>query len=220
MRRFENITINNTREKLPALSGFDAIATRKAAALVPAIDVNTANVPIGLAKRRRIPFGQIPTFDHNGQIKRSGLGQPVYWETRFLDEQTNLSIDFPIPPLITVKMHKRVVITPLAGRDKSVKEIIAADDYKVSFQGILRRADELLDESYPDEELARLLQVFAPNNQLRVFCDYLAYFGITHLVVQDIDIPPKEGVQDTIFYNIETISDEAFELELLDDGNV
>jgi hypothetical protein len=198
------------------MARIDSISVNSVPVILPAVELNTALLPLGLYKRQLPPAPAIAVFEDRSNRRRDRYGTPVYWDVRFLDEVEGVSVSLPIPPLITVKPVKNIVTTPLAGRGSTVKEIISAQDYEISFRGIAKREEQLLDEAYPEEELERLLQIFRPDRQLRVFCDYLAYFGITHVVIKEVELPTQEGIPDTVFFDIKAVSDEPFELELIE----
>jgi len=131
---------------------------------------------------------------------------------------------FPIPPVIVVSCKKQVVQTAVAGRDFTVKEIIAAQDYSVKINAFLKLPDVAaeegqrfgrLDDRLPLDMLKQLTDVYKEHKAQEVTCRLLNYvFGIRQLVLTDFTPMTDQFYAGAIAVQLTALSDQDFELEL------
>lgn len=137
------------------------------------------------------------------------------------------SFRFPIPPIVRLNKHKNVVMTPVAGRDYTVKEIIAAEDWKIAMTGIVVNEDfvqssggdfqlPVQEVGYPLDFLQELNNLCERNEALEVNCELFNILKIDRIVITDFE-PSLEGYHNAFAYTIQALSDTSFELELLEE---
>lgn len=120
-------------------------------------------------------------------------------------------------PQIRIVGRKTIIETPLVERKGSVKEIISTDDYIISIRGTIKRQDGL----WPEEELARLIELYERNEALEIESAITNRIlnGDEYVVITNLQLPGKPGFTESIDFEIECVVDIPFELELDEDGN-
>lgn len=121
-------------------------------------------------------------------------------------------------PIIRAVCRKTVVETPLVERNGSVKEIVSTDDWVINIKGTIK----LSGGGWPDQALEDLLAMFYRNEAVSIESALTARLlnGNEYVVLTNLSLPDKQGKEQSIDYEIECVSDIAFELELNDeDGN-
>lgn len=135
-------------------------------------------------------------------------------------------VRLPNEPLITVSGTKTVVKTAVAGTDGSFKEIISCDDYQINIKGLATienpstspsSSGSIQDAQFPSKALKAIINLYEINDAIEVVCPLLAYFNISHLVIENVNWPGVEGAFQFFPYEISAISDRPFTLELLQD---
>lgn len=111
--------------------------------------------------------------------------------------------------LIDVTLTKNIVTTQLNGRNGTVKEYIADDDFKVTLRGALVNAKGT---AYPEAQVKQLMKILKAPVTLTVTSDYLTLYGIYSLVVTDYNLPQREGYTNTQLFDISCLSDNPVEL--------
>lgn len=152
-------------------------------------------------------------------IGQSYLGTPVfsnlliesgnyYDENGILTTYPSIRID---TCLFTVGMQKVIVSTPVQGRNGSVKQYISDKDYFVNIKGLICGTNG----KFPKEDFHNLLRVLKANAALSVKSWFLNDFSIFNLVIDNYEIQQEMGRYSTVPFNINCISDQPIEFELL-----
>jgi len=112
--------------------------------------------------------------------------------------------------LFTVTQNKNIIITEIQGRNSSVKEYIADNDYSVSIQGILNAPNR----NFPLNDLKDLISLLKAPVPFKINSWYLDLFGISNLVVESYNIGQEEGRYSNQAFEIQAISDIPIELQI------
>ena len=159
------------------------------------------------------------------------LGHPVYMPIKFenyswTDQIGKASfvtrvIEGLFLPICVVQVSrgKLMEMTPVEGRDGTVKEYASHDDYQVNISSVLIGT---IDEDgvpaetglYPIEEKQKLLDVEAAKVAVPVAGKLFEHLGIEWLVVKKVTWIPMEGVQTAQAFEMECYSDMPIELKL------
>lgn len=115
---------------------------------------------------------------------------------------------FNVDPLIDVQLPKRIVKTPIPGKDGTVKEMMSADDHQITIKGLLVNNSG----EYPQAEKQELVNMLDLNASLEISSKFLNTFGISHLVVESYSFGSLEGFPDTLPFTIKCVSDRSDEL--------
>lgn len=167
-------------------------------------------MPIDFGKDNPNETSFLPTY-------RSYLGSYVFSDLDISPEEGNLPrIQIPTV-LFNVTQRKNIVVTPVQGRNGTVKEYISDGDFQINIKGVIAG----LNGVYPNAQaqgnsnlVSDLTQVLALAKSLKVNSWYLNQFGITELVVTDYNFPQVEGQYSTQAFEISALSNTPFELNI------
>lgn len=137
-------------------------------------------------------------------------------------------VTLPIPPVIEVQSRANIIVTSVAGRNGTVKEIVSKDDKRVTIKGIIPpafenivSADEFGNVIVKSDEIQLswyfLLEALVGNNW-DVTCPLLNEIGVTNVVVEAVNFPDSTQYAGVILYQIQAISDYPAELLITDKG--
>jgi hypothetical protein len=122
------------------------------------------------------------------------------------------------PPLIIntavvdVTKPKNIVETRIQGRNGSVKEYIASDDFVISIRGFIVSENNQL----PLDDLRTLNIISDAPQQIGIVSTYLnEVFEINDIVIKRISMPRVEGYNNQVPFRIEAVSDVPLDLEEL-----
>jgi hypothetical protein len=115
-------------------------------------------------------------------------------------------------PVIRVTARKTIVETPLVEREGSVKEIISLDDYIINIRGIIKNKTGL----WPADEVKQLFDLWKQNKALPIqsALTAIALSGNENVVITNLSLPEQQGKVESVAYEIECVSDQAFSLEI------
>lgn len=152
-------------------------------------------------------------------IAKSFLGTPVYSRVvlkRSIDTTINndiagqdyIKLDNAI---ITVTQNKNLVLTPVQGRNGTVKEYISDGDYQIS---IKCQITSNYAYKFPQEEIDYLTDLLQIPNEIVIDSDFINLFGVTYAVVQDYNFGQVEGSRGRVDFTCNLLSDEPIEIDL------
>ncbi len=144
-------------------------------------------------------------------IRTNGRGVPMVMPLRFRLEQEGAELwTFPIEPMVSVSGQNILVRRHVSkGNVKgSIKERWTQDDYTVRIEGILISDDG----KYPTEQV-NTLRTFCEAGQVTAICPLLEIFGISHLAIENWEIPFTSGTVNQN-YTITAYSDDIYKLLL------
>jgi len=171
----------------------------------------------------------LPEFDEAGPAYEEPEGVAVtqgtgllIWDTfKIRMADTAEWYQLPLETVADLRTRKEMVVTPLAGRDGTVKELIAASDWDISFKGFLI---DYQNDAYPSEKVKEIKKLFdsltdsrANGGQmisLEVDSKQLNDLGIFKLVFRELAFPPMAGWQNACPYELTALSDEDIVIEI------
>lgn len=103
---------------------------------------------------------------------------------------TKMLVWYDTTALITINSDKNIINTKVQGRDYSRKELVSNGDIRFSVSGHITSGRPDL---YPSNEMQKFLKVMQYKGVVRVNNQVLDQFGITHVVITDFSVTPKEG---------------------------
>lgn len=112
--------------------------------------------------------------------------------------------------LFSVTQSKNMQITNIQGRNSSVKEYIADNDYQVNVQGVLTGSNR----QFPMQDSQDLISLLKANVAFRVNSWYLDLFGINNLVVESYELGQDEGGFCYQKFGLNCLSDLPIELQI------
>lgn len=122
--------------------------------------------------------------------------------------------------LFTVRNNKNIVITPVQGRNGTVKEYISGGDSNISIRGVIagkRGIYPMTGTNVNGKDVNSVEMMSKACNapiSLNVNSWYLNALGIYQIVVTSFELPQTQGMYETQFFEIEALSDEPFIVNL------
>lgn len=125
--------------------------------------------------------------------------------------------------LITLNLPKNIVTTALQGRNGTIKEYIADDDYQITLDAAtdsyLGNEDKDIRFAYPVEQITELVKLLQLPVELAVTSDFLKMFEINSVVVKDFGMT-QETYMNRQSIQIQLLSDKPYEIKLKNDKDV
>lgn len=118
------------------------------------------------------------------------------------DVTTKTLVWYDTTALVTVNSDKNLIATRVQGRDYSRKELVSNGDIKFSVSGQITSGRPDL---YPSEEIQKFIKVMQYKGIIRVNNQILDQFGISHIVIENFSITPKEGYKSLQNYSFSAI---------------
>jgi hypothetical protein len=113
--------------------------------------------------------------------------------------------------LADVTQERNIVVTPVNGRDGTVKEYISDGDYQISIRGKIVGIGYL----YPLDAVKNLIKVCRAKVAVDVESPYLReVFGITRMVITSWKMGQEEGIEGEQMFEMMALSESALETEL------
>lgn len=147
------------------------------------------------------------------------LGTPVYSQfvikknigTVIGQDQTSSDYAKFDSVICVVNQSRNIVVTPIQGRNGTVKEYISDGDYDINIKGhIIGPASN----QSPKEEMENIINLFQQPNELVMISSFLTLFGIQYVVVNNYSFSQVEGTLNQIQIDIKMLSDEPVEIKL------
>lgn len=104
--------------------------------------------------------------------------------------QSDTLVWYDTTALITINSDKNIITTRVAGRDYSRKELVSNGDIKFSVSGQITSGRP---DVYPAEEVQKFIKVMQYKGIVKINNQMLDQFGITHIVITDFSLSPREG---------------------------
>lgn len=129
------------------------------------------------------------------------------------DTNTDNTIDNDIPQsdtlvwydttaLVTINSDKNIITTRVTGRDYSRKELVSNGDIKFSVSGQITSGRP---DVYPTEEVKKFIKVMQYKGIVKINNQMLDQFGISHIVITDFSLSPREGYKAVQSYSFSAI---------------
>lgn len=104
--------------------------------------------------------------------------------------------------LITINSDKNLIATRVQGRDYSRKELVSNGDIKFSVSGQITSGKP---DIYPSEEVKKFIKVMQYKGVIKVNNQILDQFGISHIVITNFNISPRQGYKALQSYSFSAI---------------
>lgn len=101
--------------------------------------------------------------------------------------------------LITIQNDRNVILTKVAGRDYSRKELVSSGDIEFSVTGHM---SSNLPDVYPTNEVKKFIQIMRYKGVVEINNQFLSQFNIGKMLIKSFSMPQREGfknVQDYTF---------------------
>lgn len=163
--------------------------------------------------------GAISKVDESDQpLYFSDLGTPVWANIEFSGgsyvDQNGVTINFPTikfeTVLLTIDLPKVIIKTPIQGRNGTVKEYIADDDYQINIKGVIPGRNN----QYPYDDVLTLRKMMGSPYPLKVRSRFLQMFDIDNIVISTVSLPQTEGGYGQQLFNINALSDTEVSLDI------
>jgi hypothetical protein len=169
--------------------------------------------PLLLAESRELgisPVGTIKALKGSFKLK-STLNTDYALPTK-LD-----AWQIPQEPIISIIGSKNVIETQLnrGDRTQNVIEEVNLNNYEVRIRGIILNEDQF--DEYPEESVSRLREICVKPGSITIDNGLAALCGITKVVIKRFNFQEVQGYLGAQAFELECVSDEDFELELIDE---
>lgn len=138
------------------------------------------------------------------------LGTPVYDALELEGQTGRIRLE---TALMVVNMARNIVLTPLSGRDGTVKEYISDGDYQISVEGVLFGKNSY---KFPVDPAKALIALCKEKASLKVYSEFLQFFDVQDIVITDYDVAQVRGSRSDVPFRLNLISDRPIELRLND----
>lgn len=122
-------------------------------------------------------------------------------------------------PLLSISGKNKIEITPVTGsaRRGSVKELITAEDIQIRIRGLM--INERYDDRYPEDQVRLFRSIVEKRRSIEIQCQLTTIFSINQVCIESWNLPDIEGFPGVQPYEITAISDEDYELALIEQAN-
>lgn len=128
------------------------------------------------------------------------LGRPYTMPVQLND------VWLPFEPILSVRLLKNIVKTPVAGRKGTVKELVNIDDYQITLTSVFVSPDD----NYPTADVEWLHSLFEINETVRILSPLTDILNIESVVIENINLLAMPGKQNMQAFEINMISDDDF----------
>ena len=192
-------------------------------------------VAVNMAFRFGMPKGQpLKVSDVVGQQGNPNFSKEDYMGVEVLETLTLEYTDISKTPpqkiefifhecLITLNLPKNIVTTALQGRNGTIKEYVADDDYQITLEAAVdsylgnEQSEKRFD--YPKDKVSELVKILRMPVDLIVTSDFLKLFEINSVIVKEFGIV-QETHMNRQSIQIQLLSDEPYEIKLKNDKDV
>ncbi len=147
----------------------------------------------------------------NGTVlrKKDLMGGYYFMPVTFLSGGRKYEIDCA---MVSLRLRKSVVRTPLSGKGGTVKEMVGTQDMEVSVTGCLTGERG----RWPEERINDLRRLFEVNDAVSLKCALTDCFfdAEDKVVITGMDFPQGGQVEDVVPVRIECVQDKVFELNM------
>lgn len=190
--------------------------------------VMTKGIGLGLLKPKlfrpnvQVMGEEAVAFEGNagsyGYDKKSLFGTPVYdivtFEAFTYTDDTGKEINnakFELEvAIVEVNKSRNIVKTQVMGKNGTIKEYMSDDDYMISIHGSFTNKYAYLS---PEALIRAFDQLTKAPVELKVVSNFLSYFDIFTIVIENSKIQQREGARNIVDYELLCSSDTPFELQ-------
>lgn len=157
-----------------------------------------------------VPAGGVSLAD-NGTVlrKKDLLGGYYFLPVSFSSGVRTYEIDCA---LVSARLRKTIVQTPLSGSGGTVKELVSPDDMEISITGCLLGKRGV----WPEERIMGLRELFEVNAAVSLKCALTDYFFDMDdkVVLTSLSFPSSQQVEDIVPVRVECVRDHIYELNI------
>lgn len=166
-----------------------------------------------------IPYNEVPEATERKLHEPDSVVGPL--GTTMLFPITIDGWRIPGPTLINLTGRMSVIYTPMHGGRGTTKEITNEGEHRFVIRGFLLSeahlagragGGEVVTGGYPTAELEQLIRIIKKGASVKVECEYLGYFGITEMLIENHSFPQAEGMDDMIPFELSCVEDEPFDI--------
>lgn len=163
-----------------------------------------------------LPDYSVTSFGYSSEYPRTALGTPWIQQVELLPvtdpvtQQAWPGLILPETTMVILSRKKHLVATRVAGRDGSVIEQVALDDWDISLKGLLINKESL---DPPYELVGQLHDAFEVHSSIPVSCDLFAAVGIDQVVLETLRIEDIQGTAHAKAFDIKAMAEVPFELQ-------
>lgn len=163
---------------------------------------------------------RVPGQEYDDIIGTSDLGTAVFDDVTFpagryvnlFDEVVNFGEVKLQNVLVSVNRTKRVIKTPVQGRDGTIKEYISSGDYTISVNGQINSTTS----TFPEKQVQDLNAIMNANASVSVVSTFLNDgFDVGFLVIESDSYRQVRGSRNSIDISFQAVSDVSIDLEEL-----
>jgi hypothetical protein len=170
----------------------------------------------GIGATQTANFQRVITESEQG-FDNGDLGLPVQSFFEFKEgsytNRDNNQVSFNGVRLTTVLVNltqsKNIVMTPINGRNGTVKEYVSDGDFVIEIFGKVVNKNNI----YPTEAVRALKELKDVPQAIEINCPYLQTFDISNVVITDFEMNETEGFRNSQEFRISMVSDTIIELE-------
>lgn len=155
----------------------------------PCIDAFMMGVPL----KNKIPVSQKVVESNNAKP------EVTYHNMNF---SSDTLVWWDCTAIVTVNSERNLIATRVAGRDYSRKELVSNGDISISVTG---RMNSHLPDIYPSSEVKKFIQIMNYKGAIKVNSQFLSMLGIDRIVIQNFNMPQKEGYKNLQDYTFTAI---------------
>lgn len=133
---------------------------------------------------------------------KKGIYQEQEPETINNIVNTKTLVWYDTTALVTINSDKNLITTRVTGRDYSRKELISNGDIKFTVSGQITSGKPDL---YPIEEMRKFYKVMQYKGIVKVNNIVLDMLGITHIVIENFNVSPRQGYKSLQPYTFSAI---------------
>lgn len=116
--------------------------------------------------------------------------------------------------IISCRLKKTIIETPLVNQQGTVKEVISIDDWDIDIKGIIVSPDTEYYNSYPDAAVKLLTDMVFIGNSLEIqnALTAICLSDNEKIVIKEFSLPEMRGVENAQAFELRCVSDLEFKL--------
>lgn len=125
----------------------------------------------------------------------------------------------PNEALVSISGSVNIIETALNRGDRveNVLEEINLNNYQVRIRGVIINEDDPYE--FPEDDLIKFREMLEAPGSKSIECELLRIFNINQIAIRRMNFPAVAGMFAGQFYDIDALSDQDFELEVINDEN-
>jgi len=146
---------------------------------------------------------------------------------KFTDPKTKITKEIIVKEcLITINQEKNIIATPMEGRQGTIKEYISDGDYEINLDIGISNEFEFYEgendtkhQEYPSDKIKAFLYFLKVAESIIVDSWFLKNFGVYSITVKNYSLQ-QETHSNRQSINISCLSDDAYEIKVMNEKNV